>query len=694
MASSTSITNTHENDVIFNMDSLREFIKLIKRQGTENIDFYAVSELLQPPGANAYVKVLGGTKDDNLEPWIELLNKSDRITAEETLQTAFNYKYDKDTGICKKDFSVEIWQYIPAGKERDYEYSEEKGYAVYSGWHTFREAVYKKLTKSSELVDSYVSSRNLEVNSSTGEYEWVENVVSPGFATQLSGSIENHARLFLNFSVYTKEADGTSYSMNYYDNLQSLLLSLSNQNSVDAVLVESKNSSESIKLYMAVPAVNTAKDTTAQLYFVIKANDKTNIQNVLNGYLNFNKAINVYKEQKLSKQYINKKISDITEFQGKNWWQCIPVKYNGNMQYETGTGENKTTKYYLEFNEEELNKNPGKIVVVRKIHPWQQDKTTDTNSSYDVNIKSGRHLYIQAGSLLKFNPGKSTEDKDQIDNYWNDNTAGTFSIDENDRQKAHIITIRGFTDGNFKNGNSGISGDRATPNIETTNLYAENGNFNNLKINGSSSDASKFLRGDTTWSNVLEGPLILGTNSNKNGRLVIYNTADTTSSGGNANTVSIHTLGGITADGCIYANKVYRAVFNDYAEFRPTIDLAPGHIVIESDDGKLHCTTRRLQPGAQVISDTYGDAMGYSDDCTTPIAVAGRVLVYTYQDRNNYHAGMAVCSAPNGTVDIMTREEIKEYPDCIIGIVSEIPNYEKWGSDQVEVNKRIWIKVR
>jgi len=55
---------------------------------------------------------------------------------------------------------------------------------------------------------------------------------------------------------------------------------------------------------------------------------------------------------------------------------------------------------------------------------------------------------------------------------------------------------------------------------------------------------------------------------------------------------------------------------------------------------------------------------------------------------------MAVCSAPNGTVDIMTREEIKEYPDCIIGIVSEIPEYDTWGSDNIKVNNRIWIKIK
>jgi len=86
--------------------------------------------------------------------------------------------------------------------------------------------------------------------------------------------------------------------------------------------------------------------------------------------------------------------------------------------------------------------------------------------------------------------------------------------------------------------------------------------------------------------------------------------------------------------------------------------------------------------------------MGGTDKAKTPIAVAGRVLVYTYQPRENYHAGMAVCSAPDGTVDIMSRAEICEYPDCIVGIVSEIPQYETWGSDNVKVDGRIWIKVK
>lgn len=149
----------------------------------------------------------------------------------------------------------------------------------------------------------------------------------------------------------------------------------------------------------------------------------------------------------------------------------------------------------------------------------------------------------------------------------------------------------------------------------------------------------------------------------------------------------------------IYAtDKMYAKAFvttnsNDYAEYRKTINLTPGHVVIDNDDGSLSCSNQRLQPGAQIISDTFGYTMGENKECKTPLAVAGRVLAYTYQSQKNYHAGMAVCSAPNGTVDIMTREEIRNYPDCIIGIVSEIPQYETWG-ENIKVDGRIWIKIK
>ena len=108
------------------------------------------------------------------------------------------------------------------------------------------------------------------------------------------------------------------------------------------------------------------------------------------------------------------------------------------------------------------------------------------------------------------------------------------------------------------------------------------------------------------------------------------------------------------------------------------------------------------------FSDKFGMAIGETAKDNTPIAVSGRVLVYPYRDRKEYHLGDAVCSAPNGTVDIMSREEIMTYPERIIGTVSEIPDYEEWEcgycyetepeqqpvKSAVKVNGRIWIYVR
>ena len=107
-------------------------------------------------------------------------------------------------------------------------------------------------------------------------------------------------------------------------------------------------------------------------------------------------------------------------------------------------------------------------------------------------------------------------------------------------------------------------------------------------------------------------------------------------------------------------------------------------------------STARLQAGASIISDTFGSIMGLTDDCKTPIAVAGRVLTYTHEDRNSYPLGAAVCTGPNGTVSLMTREEIMTYPERIVGTVSEIPDYESWESSEgpIQVNGRIWIKVK
>lgn len=146
----------------------------------------------------------------------------------------------------------------------------------------------------------------------------------------------------------------------------------------------------------------------------------------------------------------------------------------------------------------------------------------------------------------------------------------------------------------------------------------------------------------------------------------------------------------LNLNGSFKAFKVYSAVFNDYAELRETSCSTPGCCVIEDGKGKLELSKARLLPGANIISDTYGMLIGQGD---APIAVCGRVLAYAAESLQSYQAGDAVCSGPDGTISKMTREEIKEYPDRIIGYVSEIPEYEFWGSDNIKVNGRIWIKV-
>lgn len=147
-------------------------------------------------------------------------------------------------------------------------------------------------------------------------------------------------------------------------------------------------------------------------------------------------------------------------------------------------------------------------------------------------------------------------------------------------------------------------------------------------------------------------------------------------------------------DGYLWVTRLYGAVWNDYAEYRESNEIEPGRVVLEDENGVCQKTIKRLQPFAGVISDTYGFAQGETEEAKTPLAVAGRVLVYPYQDRNKYRVGDCVCAAPNGTVDIMTRREVIIYPDRIVGTVSQVPKYDTWGTDNVKVNNRIWIKVR
>ena len=143
----------------------------------------------------------------------------------------------------------------------------------------------------------------------------------------------------------------------------------------------------------------------------------------------------------------------------------------------------------------------------------------------------------------------------------------------------------------------------------------------------------------------------------------------------------------------------YGAVWNDYAEYREYHDsdeIPYGRVVIENGDDSLSISTERLQAGGNICSDTFGFAIGETDDCKLPIAVSGRVLAYPLEGREAFAAniGRPVCSGPNGTVSIMTDEEYQKYGYCAIGTISAIPKYEVWGTGNVKVDGRVWIQIK
>ena len=145
----------------------------------------------------------------------------------------------------------------------------------------------------------------------------------------------------------------------------------------------------------------------------------------------------------------------------------------------------------------------------------------------------------------------------------------------------------------------------------------------------------------------------------------------------------------------ISGNVMYGACWNDYAEYRISNCQEPGRVICENGDDTLSLSTERLQPAGNVISDTFGFAIGETEQAKTPIAVSGRVLAYPYESREEFkkNIGRPVCSGPNGTVSIMTDKEYRDKGYCAIGTISAVPDYEEWGAGKVKVNGRVWIKV-
>ena len=349
--------------------------------------------------------------------------------------------------------------------------------------------------------------------------------------------------------------------------------------------------------------------------------------------------------------------------------------------------------------------NIAKICIINNEFP----KGATLNS--DANRNSGRYTWVRGGSLLKFETEIAGKTKDNRPN-------GTIWIDENNGTTLHAVKVKGFDNsGNFDNSNANpAKSANGTASIGSDIIYAykslgstsypvPTAYITNLGTEGKPVDKAYIkdlyittggqIHGTPTFSGALT---ITNTTQAKrfktSGTTSPYYETDVTASQVATIEGSIVTYGGIAAKMNIMGYKIFGAVFNDYAEYRQTDSQEPGRCVIEIGDGNMTLSSKRLQAGANIVSDTFGFSIGETYLAQTPIAVCGRVLAYPLEDKQIYEPGDAVCSGPNGTISKMTREEIREWPDRIVGYVSEIPNYEIWGSDQVEVNGRIWIKIK
>lgn len=208
--------------------------------------------------------------------------------------------------------------------------------------------------------------------------------------------------------------------------------------------------------------------------------------------------------------------------------------------------------------------------------------------------------------------------------------------------------------------------------------------------------------GDTMTGDLTTPAVLVSKSGDSSVWMKVFYNADNTrglwDSASQKNIVSTNDGVTCTCDMNFIAPSVEGAVFNDYAEYRalkdPIESYEPGYCMTCNRDGKLFRTSSRMQHCEGVTSDTFGFSIGRTDEATVPLAVAGRVLVYTSEDPSTYYTGQAVCASKGGRVSKMTDSEIAQNPDRIVGIVSEVPTYETWGTNNVKVNGRIWITVK
>jgi len=239
-------------------------------------------------------------------------------------------------------------------------------------------------------------------------------------------------------------------------------------------------------------------------------------------------------------------------------------------------------------------------------------------------------------------------------------------------------------------------------------------NVNNNKIKNfcieSLSETPDSLKKGKMWMNEEDGSLKIAISSEETAAIFDQKTWGnyTSESDINLNTLSIlgtndsfntssgalTVAGGVGIKGTLNADSISGAIWNDYAEYRETIQqVKPGYCVCEEGNGKVDISVKRLQKLPMIVSDTFGFSIGKINETDVPIAVCGRVLAYTDKPISKFRIGDWVCSGKNGKVSKMNFFERLFFADRRVGIVSSFPSQETWGSGNVSTKDRIWIRV-
>ena len=381
------------------------------------------------------------------------------------------------------------------------------------------------------------------------------------------------------------------------------------------------------------------------------------------------------------------------------WTNHNPVLLNGELilvdtaegQLRVKIGDGRKTYTQLPFMDEalralitEVDNNNSKVVLKDLINNAEDEvlgilniirlSQEEYNSLAAAGTLDPKAIYMTEAA----NGGNTDELKTYIDNAdaTTLNSAKTYSDNANATTLSSAKTYSDNANATTLSSAKTYSDNANATTLNSAKTYSDNANATTLNSAKTYSN-NNFLK--------LSGGTVTGVTTFSN-----------TTASSSTTTGAVKISGGLGVAGNIYANKVYGAVWNDYAECRESNEfIDAGYVVKENGDDTLSLADGRLIYGCSIVSDTFGFMIGETDKAHTPIAVSGRVLAYPYENREvfRHNIGCFVCSGPNGTVSLMNKEEVWNHPEAIIGQVSAVPDYEYWGNN-VKVNGRVWIKVR